>query len=244
MRAVARDEDELIELVEREGEREAERLVAMGVTLARAAGWDAEPVVKQTWGAEGLRIAQAAEEVRADLVLVGSRGLGGTHAVLGSVSDMVVHYSARPVVVIPHPMLAAEYTALPDGPVVVGWDGSSGAATALAVATRLFPERAVLLITIDEGADATPPPADVSGAAGRQVIGLTVDRGRGFHARAISDALVASTSDRNAAVVVVGSRGCSATREILLGSVAMGTLHHSHRPVMVVPGEWKVPPQP
>lgn len=244
LRPLAHDVNELIEMVKQEGEHEAQRLVAMGVTLARAAGWDAEPLLKQTWGAQGLRIAQAAEEVHADVVLVGSRGLGGTQAVLGSVSDMVVHYSARPVVVVPYPMLAAEYAALPDGPVVVGWDGSAGAETALAAATRLFPERAALLVSVEEDADATPPPVDLLAAGGRDVVRLTVERGRGFHARAISDALVDSASERDAAVVVVGSRGRSAAREILLGSVAMGTLHHSHRPVMVVPGEWKVPPQP
>ena len=229
LRPLAHNVNELIEMVEREGEREAQRLVAMGVTLARAAGWDAEQLLKQTWGAEGLRIAQAAEGVHADLVLLGSRGLGGTQAVLGSVSDTVVHYCPRPVVVVPHPMLAAEYAALPEGPVVVGWDGSDGAETAFAAATRLFPERDVLLVSVDEGTDATPPPSGVPGAGGREVLRLNVDRGHGFHARAISDALIASASDRNAAVVVVGSRGRSAAREILLGSVAMGTLHHSHR---------------
>jgi nucleotide-binding universal stress UspA family protein len=34
----------------------------------------------------------------------------------------------------------------------------------------------------------------------------------------------------------VGSRGRSAAREIIVGSVAMSMLHNSHRPVMVVPG--------
>jgi hypothetical protein len=57
LRAIAHDVNELIEMVEREGEREAQRVVAMGVTLARAAGWDAEPLLKRTWGAEGLRLA-------------------------------------------------------------------------------------------------------------------------------------------------------------------------------------------
>ncbi len=243
LRASAHDVNELIEMVEQEGQREAQRLVAMGVTLARAAGWDAEPLLARTWGAEGLRIARAAEEVQADVVLVGSRGLGGTQAVLGSVSDMVVHYCARPVVVIPSPMLAAEYDALPDGPVVVGWDGSAGAETALAAARRLFPERDVLLVSVGDGATAEPP-ADLSGPAAREAVLLNVERGPAFHGRAISDALVACARDRNAAVVIVGSRGRSAAKEILLGSVAMGTLHHSHRPVMVVPSDWQVPSQP
>lgn len=244
LRSLAHDVTELIAMVEYEGEREAQRLVATGVTLARAAGWDAEPLLKQTWGGQGLRIAQAAEEVHADVVLVGSRGLGGTQAVLGSVSDMVVHYSARPVVVVPYPMLAAEYAALPNGPVAVGWDGSAGAETAFAAATHLFPERTALLVTVEDGTDVSPPPVDLRGGGPRDVVSLTVGRGRGFHARATCDALVATATDHNAAVVVVGSRGRGAAREVLLGSVAMGALHQSHRPVMVVPGEWKVPPQP
>lgn len=162
---------------------------------------------------------------------------------LGSVSDMVVHYCARPVVVIPHPMLADEYAALSDGPALVGWDGSAGAATAFAAARRLFPERDFLLVSVDEGATAAPP-ADTSGPAGQEVLRLNVEAGHGFHARAISDGLIAAARDREAAVMVVGSRGHSAAQEILLGSVALATLHHSHRPVMIVPSEWEIPSEP
>jgi nucleotide-binding universal stress UspA family protein len=38
-----------------------------------------------------------------------------------------------------------------------------------------------------------------------------------------------------AAVLVLGSRGRSAVREMVLGSVAMSTLHRAHRLVMIVP---------
>ncbi|EUA92517.1 hypothetical protein I551_1017 [Mycobacterium ulcerans str. Harvey] len=50
LRPMASNTNELVEMVEREGELEARRVVAMGATLARAAGWDAEPVLKRTWG--------------------------------------------------------------------------------------------------------------------------------------------------------------------------------------------------
>lgn len=231
VQAVARNVDELIEMIEREGEREAERLVAMGVTLARSGGWDAEPLVKRTWAAEGLGLAQLAEQRHADLVLVGSRGLGGTDAILGSVSELVVHHSANPVLVVPHPLLAAEYDALADGPVLVGWDGSAGAETAFTAAEQLFPQRDVLLVCVDEGGSAAAP-ADPQGG-NREVLHLK--SGHGSHARATSDALIACAGERNAAVMVMGSRGRSAVREILLGSVVRATLHNAHRPVMVVP---------
>lgn len=83
LRARARDLDELIAMIEQEGECEAQRLVATGVTLATNAGWHAESLLKRTWGGEGWRIAQVAADVEADVVLVGSRGLGGTRALLG-----------------------------------------------------------------------------------------------------------------------------------------------------------------
>ena len=234
LRADARNVNELIEMIEREGEREAERLVARGVTLARAAGWDAEPLLKRTFGGEGLRLPQLAEQLHADLVLVGSRGLSGTQAVLGSVSDMVVHYAARPVLVVPHPLLAGEYAALFDGPVVVGWDGSAGAEKAFEAARHLFPNRDMLLASVNHD-DAAAPPVVPSEPAGPEVLRLSVDSGHGFHARATSDALIGCADEHSAGVLIVGSRGRSAAREILLGGVATGTVHHSHRPVMVVP---------
>jgi nucleotide-binding universal stress UspA family protein len=48
--------------------------------------------------------------------------------------------------------------------------------------------------------------------------------------------MAAAAADHGAAAIVVGSRGRSAAREIIVGSVAMSMLHNSHRPVMVVAG--------
>jgi nucleotide-binding universal stress UspA family protein len=71
--------------------------------------------VERSSGREGLKFTQVVESLDADVVLVGSRGLGGAKALLGSVSDMVVHYTPTPVLVAPHPLLTAERAALADG---------------------------------------------------------------------------------------------------------------------------------
>lgn len=227
----ARNLDGLIELVEQEGRHEAERITAMGVTLARAGGWEAEALLQRSFGGEGLGIGQAAESVGADLIIVGSRGLGGTDALLGSVSDMTVHYGSRPVLVIPNPLLSAEYAALGAGPAVVGWDGSDGARAAIDAACRLFPNRRLVAVSVDEDHDVPKPEAP----AGTEITHVRVPRSRGRAHRVVANALIAAADDNDAAVVVVGSRGRSAAREIALGSAAMNTLHHSQRPVMVVP---------
>jgi nucleotide-binding universal stress UspA family protein len=270
--------DDFREAIEREGAYEAEQMVSTGVILARAAGWDAEPLVRRSYGGEGLLFASIAEEVDAHLVLVGARGLSGTSAALGSVSDVVVRHTPRPVLVVPRPLLTAEYEALRAGPVLVGFDASTGAGAAAATAARLFPTRQVVLVAVDgdeatlsaaaesvgaqpadrgaaegEAADRGPggrgpvhnasvdsgpsdtEPGDAGSPATAEVVTIPAARRLGSHARAVADALATYARQREAAVLVVGSRGRSAAREILLGSVARATLHHAHRPVMVVP---------
>jgi nucleotide-binding universal stress UspA family protein len=221
--------NEFVNAIEREGAAEANRLAAMGVTLASAAGWQSEALVERTYGGEGLQFTQLAERLGPDLVLVGSRGLGGAKAVLGSVSDMVVHYAARPVLVVAHPLLMAERADVIDGPVIVGWDGSAGAQLALAAATRLFPTRTLELASVDQDARHTAATGDY------EVTSLAAEGGHATAARAVAETLAGHARRRRAALVVVGSRGRSTVREVLLGSVAVATLHHAHRPVMVVP---------
>jgi nucleotide-binding universal stress UspA family protein len=221
--------DQFVEAIEREGAEEASRLAAMGVTLAVAAGWEAEALVERAYGGEGLQFTQLIEKLHPDVALVGSRGLDGAKAMLGSVSDMVVHYASGPVLVVPHPLLIAERAAVINGPVIVGWDGSAGAQAAVAAVARLFPTRKVQLVSVDQEAE---HPAATSAY---EVISLASEGGRAASARATADTLARHARRSKAALIVVGSRGRSAVREIVLGSVAVAALHRAHRPIMVVP---------
>jgi nucleotide-binding universal stress UspA family protein len=224
---------ELTAAIEREGKHQADRDARTGAAVAQSLGWRADILAQRTFSAEGLAVAATGEQLGAELIVVGSRGLSGTHAALGSVSDAVVHHSTSPVLVVPYPLMLAEYEALSAGPLVVGWDGSAGAAAALQGAAALFPDRELLCSAV--GPDGDPLDFEKAAVPGRKVGHERRVRRQPHLARGVAAELAASARDHRASAVVVGSRGRSAVSEILLGSVAMATLHHAHRPVLVVP---------
>lgn len=220
--------ERLIDLLEQEGRADAERVADQGATLARARGWHAEALVERNVN-EGYQIARLAEEQGFSLVLLGSRGLSGAQALLGSTSDVVVHVSRVPVLVVPYPLTTSEWADLDAGPIVIASDGSSGAVLAAKHTAQLFPHRELVTVTLESGSD-----EGTTGAGDDTTVRIPV-RGRPGSARAIASALGEYATDRGAAAIVVGSRGRSAGRELLVGSVAKAVLHHSHRPVVVVP---------
>jgi nucleotide-binding universal stress UspA family protein len=78
-----------------------------GAELATAAGLVAQPRIGTRRGAIGHAILDAASEVDADIIVIGTRGLGGIKSLLlGSVSHELVQHADRPVLVVPSPTLA------------------------------------------------------------------------------------------------------------------------------------------
>ncbi|WP_430699193.1 universal stress protein [Modestobacter italicus] len=74
------------------------------------------------------------------------------------------------------------------------------------------------------------------GSAARANVSELVVPGCTTEAGPVAATPAGCAADRGAAVLVVGSRGRSASRELLLGSVVRAVLHTAHRPVLVVPG--------
>ncbi len=232
--ARAKDLDDLIELAEQEGAERADRLAAEAVAHARAAGWDAEALARRLHGGAGFELARAAEERDADLIVVGARGLGGVKAVLGSTSDLLVHVSTVPVLVVPQLPTDEEGEGVTSGPVLVGYDGSEGSRKALTAAASIFEGRDFVVATVRD-ADADVVQRDALSLEGIDNADVIVLERSGGGARSVATALRRCADERGASAIVVGSRGRSAAREIILGSAAMGVLHGAEKPVLVVP---------
>jgi nucleotide-binding universal stress UspA family protein len=83
------------------GEADAHEVVDRGTSIARDAGFDAEPLLLVADKRTAELIADTAEELDAPAIVIGQRGMSGLKsAVLGSVSREVVNAYHRPVVVV------------------------------------------------------------------------------------------------------------------------------------------------
>ena len=94
VRSMALDLDEI-------AETQSERVSEEGRAIAQIAGFGASSVSRSTEAPVWRALLDIADEENASMTVVGSRGLTGISAALGSVSYGVVHHSATPVLVVP-----------------------------------------------------------------------------------------------------------------------------------------------
>ncbi len=183
---------------------------------------------------------------KADLLVVGSRGLGrAAETLLGSVSQHLVRHAPCPVVVMRAP-------ARPDvARIVVGVDGSEESLAALEFACRratLTKESVVALhawkpspMQADQQEQVPTALAERRQAAeaslDEYVMGVhadnpdvTVER----EAVALAPASALTEASANASLVVTGSRGRGVFAGLLLGSVSHNVLQLARCPVAVV----------
>ncbi|MCK8438814.1 universal stress protein [Streptomyces sp. D2-8] len=227
----------------------ADRLVAEAVERARAVDPDVDISHTVVTG-EPLTVLEAQSRA-AELVVVGSRGMGGFVGLL--VGSTAVHLAAHgrcPVLVVREQPSA-------EGPVVLGVDGSAVGEHAMDFAFAEAELRKAPLVALhawttwnaplpapqDASAPYANPPGALAGEeerllsealAGRQerYPGVVVEH-RVVHG-GTREALIEAS--RSAQLVVVGARGRGGFAGLLLGSVSQALLHHAHCPVAVVRG--------
>jgi nucleotide-binding universal stress UspA family protein len=175
-------------------------------------------------------IAAAAEDAGADLVVVGSRGLGSVGALLlGSVSRSLATRGPCPALIVP-----ASAPALGDGPIVCAVDDSEGARAALSAAADVAGRLDVQLLVVTVAANDGPSPAAVERLVGDVGLGTTT-KTIVMHGEPAA-AIVEAAGSHGAGMIVIGSRGRGALAASVLGSVSSSVAGRSDRPVLVVRG--------
>ena len=195
--------------------------------------------VRQVAGGPGATLVE--ESRRADLVVVGSRGLGGfAGLLLGSVGTQVTAHAHCPVLVV----RPTEEPIPVEGPVLVGVDGSEPADLAVGYAADEAARRGTTLVLAHVRDGDEIPPDDVSGAreGGDALLDAAAAAVRATHPDlAVEERVLRSAKPEqalveasgNAALLVVGSRGRGGFTGLLLGSVSQALVQHAHCPVLV-----------
>lgn len=207
------------------------------------------PVEIHRGPAASVLLHAATEDAR--MVVVGCRGLGGfEELLLGSVSRALVEHAPCPVTVV-HGEPSQVHCGVER--IIVGVDGSPGAARAQAVAGELAQAVGAQLIVASavQARDRVRAGHGARGADGQED-GLEAARARveewtqplwdaGLSPEAVAvegdarTALLELATQRSADLLVIGSRGAGPLTRMLLGSVASSLVHHATLPITVVP---------
>jgi nucleotide-binding universal stress UspA family protein len=216
----------------------------------RDAGRIVRPVLLD--GRAATAIVDEAVDFRAELIVVGSRGLGPLKAmVMGSVSAEVVDHAPCPVLVVRRPEL---------GSVLLAVDGSptSEAATTFVRGCGFLADHPIEVIAVAAEAVSVPP-AQFAGASdavfesAERVNATYRDRAKdiaaaateklrvdGLHARwSISQGnpaheIIEAAESLGSDLIVLGSRGHTGLTRLVLGSVARNVLLHTQTSVLIV----------
>ncbi|MEU3160359.1 universal stress protein [Streptomyces griseoincarnatus] len=223
-----------------------QRLLAEAVERAEAAAPGVEVTSSVVTG-EALTVLEAQSRA-AELVVVGSRGLGGFVGLM--VGSTAVHLAAHGRC----PVLVVRGDVRTEGPVVVGVDGSASGERAVDFAFQEAEWRGTTLVAVHAWTAPAPEPQDpaepyasppgalaeaeerllAEALAGHRELrpGVVVEP-RVVHGRT-REALI--EAGRGAQLTVVGARGRGGFTGLLLGSVSQALLHHAPSPVAVVRG--------
>ncbi|HEV2092558.1 MAG TPA: universal stress protein [Rubrobacter sp.] len=204
-------------------------------------------------GRPDAEIVRLAEELRAGLVVVGSRGLGPIRRVLvGSVSDSIVRHAHCPVLVVRNGQQGLA------GPIVLAMDGSEESKLAATAAAEISaatgsPVHVIYVMPTESrlyghhsySEDVKKSLTEEARAQARRFLDGRAEGVRSAGGAVAQTYLGTGSPDEeivelaeeiDAGMVVVGSRGLGGVRRALMASVSGSVVRHAHCPVLIVRG--------
>ncbi|HEX7807574.1 MAG TPA: universal stress protein, partial [Thermoanaerobaculia bacterium] len=195
--------------------------------------------ITHTLGQTGSLIALEAAEVHADLIVVGSHQRKALSRIWqGSIAHAVLHSAETNVLLVPFHTADEDMRALEPpqlNTIVVATDLSPCGNRAVAWAAALArPETRLIIVTVVASERDTENAAQkleqVKARLPAKNVSVVITTGKD------SAAAICATAERlSADAIVVGRHGATRAAQLLFGSVAMGVLQRSHRPVLIVP---------
>jgi nucleotide-binding universal stress UspA family protein len=146
--------------------------------------------------------------------------------------------------------------------ILIAYDGSDDAKAAVAQAGRQFPGTTATVLSVwqhfadtiaragfgaslgstgvdyeqvDEESEQIASTRAAEGAEAARAAGLDATPSTAAVETTVAEAILAQADRIDADAIVIGSRGLTGVKSLLLGSVSNAVVHHADRPVVVVP---------
>ncbi|MGQ4809855.1 hypothetical protein NKDENANG_03291 [Candidatus Entotheonellaceae bacterium PAL068K] len=229
------------ELILESVERQGQELLAHAAARADEVGVAHTTILK--WGNVSEAILQTAAEERCDLITLGTRQVTGfKRLMVGGISNAVAAKAQQPVLIVKHPAAFSTTTLWQRILVATGGSPWSDVAVDHALLLGRVHHLEVCLLHVDSARLRAAGDAFIATSEGKNTLALAEARaaaaGVTYQVQLAygdtTDAILATAANRQCDLIVLGSRGLTGWKRLMLGSISNAVAAKAILPVLVV----------